>query len=311
MKIIYLGTNYFAAEILQNLLIKKLKISYVLCKPDSKFGRGLKLNAYPVKNVAIKNKLKFHSVLSINSLETEQFLMSVRPDIIIVVEYGEKINKNIFSIPKYGIINIHPSLLPLLKGPTPIEHAIIYDYKETGVSLIKINEILDSGDIINYKSCKIKKDENYISLFNKLKKISVNILIKSLKQIKLNKIIFIKQNDFPVSYTKKLTKDFYKIKWNNQALCINRYIRSTFKKHYTSINEIIVNIIDTSVVKGKKNKNYKPGVIINISKYGIDVATAKDILRIKKIQLPGKKINTVYDILNSNKKIFFVGNLFI
>ncbi|HIH2763376.1 MAG TPA: formyltransferase family protein [Candidatus Azoamicus sp.] len=133
-----------------------------------------------------------------------------------------KIKNNIINIPKYGIINIHPSLLPSLRGPTPIQTAIINGLDKTGTSIIKINEHYDTGNILNKNTCKITKYDTYDSLSIKLKKKSVNLLFSTLKKIKKKNIKEEKQNTIIKSNTKKLEKDFFFINWEDSAILINR-----------------------------------------------------------------------------------------
>lgn len=309
MKIFFLGTNDFAAEILESLN-KIIKIQYVMTKDDSKVGRGQKLTPSPVKQICIKYGIKTHIIeTSINSSKEKNFIEKTLPDIIILIGYGEKIDAKIINIPKYGIINVHPSILPNLRGATPIEHAIINNLNETGVSIIKIDNNIDTGPILNIKKCKITKNDTYDSLFIKLKKISLTALIDTLKNIDRKTIIAQKQ----IAHTNrllapKIEKNFYKINWNKPALEINRNIRSTFskKKHYAEINKHIVKIIETTVINRIKasHKNLLSGTILKISTNGIDVKTPEKIIRIKKLQFPGKKITNIPNILNSiNNKI--------
>lgn len=308
----FLGTNFFASSILELLLKKNYIINYVLTKKDAKFGRGLKLQSYPVKKIAIKYKLNILEINSINSYNTSLFLKKKNIELVIVVEYGEKIQHNIINIPKMGFINIHPSLLPDLRGSTPIQHAIIKGYNKTGISLIQINEKLDAGNIFYKKICFIKPHDTYDSLSKKLGQISANIILFNIINIKQIKNIYITQNETEVSYACKLDKSFYKINWYVPAININRNIRSTYniKKHFTKINNYFINIIETSVIKNFNNHFEQPGYIMNISKYGIDVITQKHILRIKKFQMVGKKIKNVIDFLNEKKKIFKIGDIF-
>ena len=307
MKIIFLGTNNFAAAILKSL-IKKIKIHYVITKNDSKHGRGQIIKPSPVKNISLIHNIETYTIKkSIN--DEKNFIQDKNPDIIILIEYGEKISEEIICIPKYGIINVHPSILPNLKGSMPIEHAIINGLTETGVSIIKINNKIDSGPILNVKTCKIFKHDTYDSLSLKLQKLSLKALIETLNIIKQNKISETKQIDENnLLWAYKLDKKFYKIDWTKSAIQINRNIRSTFSKttHYSKINNDLIKVIDTKIIY-KIKKSYQKlsaGTIMKISRIGIDVKTGENIIRIKKLQFPGKKIQKVSELLNSiNNKI--------
>ncbi len=306
-KIILIGTNIFASKILENLIKRKYEIICTITKNDKKFGRGQKLTEYPVKTVSKKNLIQYMTPNDINSLDSEINIKKLNPDLMILVDYGYKINENIITIPKYGIINIHPSILPKLKGPTPIQTAILNGETETGISIIKINNKIDSGNILNIMKLKIKKNDTYEKLFKKLSNLAVKCLTKTLNEIKNNTIIETIQNKNDSTYTTKIDKFFLKINWNDTALNIERKIKSLtgIKYPFTTFKNEKIKIIYAKTIK--KNIILRPGLIKNINKNGIDVITKEYILRIKKIQFQGKKIITIKDLLN-NKKDFFKKN---
>jgi len=308
--IIFLGTNHFAALILRQLIKNKIKISYVITKNDKKMGRGQKIKHHPVKNIAIKNNIQIYTTTNINQIETQNIIKNIHPELIIMTDYGQKINTNIINIPQYGIINIHPSILPKLRGATPIQHAIINGEIETGVSIIKINNILDSGDILNTITYKLKSTDTYLSLSLKLAVLGSRCLISVLKNIKTKNIKIKKQCHEKSSYTSKLTNDFYKINWNDAAIDINRKIRASYgiKKISVYIKKHEIKIIKTKIVKQCTKIKSKAGEIIKINTDGIDIATKNDIIRITHIQIPGKKMNSIKNILNSNKNLFQLGD---
>lgn len=309
-KIIFIGTKEFASYILEKMIEKKYDIICSITKNDKNMGRGLKKKAHPVKTISIKNNINVLTTENIN--EENLNIKNLNPEIIIVTEYAEKIKNEIIKIPKYGIINIHPSILPALRGATPIQSAILNGLDETGVSIIKINEKYDEGNILNQQKCKINKKDTYNSLSKKLKKIAANLLFKTLKQIEKNDHIEKSQNIKNKTYTKKLEKNFYSINWNDSANLIDRKIRSTFNitKHYSFIENIFINIIEAIPLKKNITSTCVPGTIIKNSKHGIDVKTGLGLLRIKKIQFPGKKINIIKDVLNSKSYLFKIGNIF-
>lgn len=309
--IVFLGTKDFAAKILEKLIKKHIHITHVFTKPDEKMGRGQKFKTQPVKTISTKYNINTHTYNSINSNDAIEKIKEINPEIILMVEYGEKLLETVFQIPRYGIINIHPSILPHLRGATPIEHAILLGKKETGVSIIKINKKIDAGVILHSARCNISNDETYKSLSKKLTHLSYKTFIETLKNIKTNTTVETIQNDNNATYTKKFDKTFYKINWNDSAITINRKIRSTFdtKKHHTIIKNTEIKIIKTKALI-QTCKLSLPGKIINITQFGIDVATKNNILRIKDIQIPGKNINSIKNILNSKKDLFKIGDVF-
>ena len=185
--ILFIGTNYFASSILNKLIENKIQIKNIITKNDSYFGRGRNLKSYPVKIVAQKNNISLYTIDSINAKEIKNIINKINPSIIIVIEYGEKIDNEIINIPKYGVINLHPSLLPKFRGALPIEYAIINDEKKTGISIIQINSNMDGGNILNVEECILNRKETYISLSKKLINIGYKCLISTLVQLKNNK----------------------------------------------------------------------------------------------------------------------------
>lgn len=308
--IIFVGTKDFAGYILEKMIKKKYTIICSITKNDKNMGRGLKKNSHQVKKIS--QKYNIHTLTTDNINNEEIKIKNLNPDIMIVVEYFEKIKKNIITIPTYGIINIHPSLLPNLRGATPIQSAIINGLNKTGVSIIKIDEKYDNGNIINTLTCNITKNDTYDSLSKRLKKLSVKLLFKTLKEMQTKTNKEERQNIANISITKKFEKNFYLINWQDTAAVINKKIRSTYSiaKHHSFIENNYINIIETAVLKKKINMLYPSGTIIKTSKYGIDVKTQCGILRIKKIQFPGKKINIIKDVLNSKSYLFKIGNIF-
>lgn len=308
--IIFIGTNNFAAKILEKLIKNKVKINSTFTKPDAKKGRGQKISPYPVKIISEKSNIKCFTQKNINSKTSIKIIKNLSPDIILMTEYGEKIADEIINIPKYGILNIHPSILPKLRGPTPIQTAILTGEKETGVSIIKINNKIDSGLILNIMKYKIKKYDTYITLMKKLSVLSVKCIIQTLNGIKYKKITPYKQNENDATITIKIDKSFYKINWNDTAINIERKIRalSGIKYPFTFLKNMQIKIAYVKILKKKCIST--PGIIINITKYGIDVSTKNGLIRIKKIQFQGKNVNDIKNIVNSNTNFFNIGEKF-
>lgn len=308
--ILFIGTNNFASSILLELIKKKINILYVITKPDKKMDRGHKEKSQPVKIIAEEHKIQYETQENINDKKTINFIKKIMPNLIIMIEYGSKLNNEIINIPLHGIINVHPSILPELRGPTPIQTAILRGYKETGISIIKINNKIDSGDILNINKCKINNNDNYISLFKKLIKLSVKGLMKTINDINNNNILFTKQDENKATYTYKFNKDFYKIDWRQNAIDIERKIKALtgIKLPYSFLNHTLIKIANGKSVK--KKHNYEPGTIIDIKNNNMDVAAKDGILRINNIQIQGKTINNIENILNSKNHLFKIGNKF-
>lgn len=308
--IIFIGTNNFAALTLEKLIKKNINITYIITKPDSKIGRGQKITSHPVKIIAEKYNINYKTYKNINTKKSLTLIEKISPQLIIVVEYGIKLNAKLIKISKHGIINAHPSILPKLRGPTPIQTAILNGDKETGISIIKINDKIDSGNILNIIKCKIKETDTYIKLFKKLVTLSFKCIIKTIKDIKKNKIQIITQNETEATYTQKFTNSFFKINWNDTAINIERKIKALtgIKYPYSILKDNQIKIVNGKTLK--KHIPLKPGTITNVNKYGIDIATKKGIIRINSIQFQGKKVNHIKNILNSKKDLFKIGEKF-
>lgn len=306
--IFFLGTDFFASNILKCLFDNNIKISLVISKSDSNIGRGRLKKQHPVALMAEYLKLPLYKVNSLNNKESEKFINSSSPDLIILVGYGEKISEKIIKIPKFGIWNVHPSSLPNYKGSMPIQYSILNGDLKTGVSVISINNIIDSGDILNFQECIISHDDNFLSLSNKLVKIGTDCLINLLYNFdniffkKLTRSIEIS------SYSYRFDKEFYNINWKDSALNIDRKIRAFFgiKKFSSKINSKEFKIIETKVKIC--DKIYHPGRVLNIDFKGMDVSTGFGIICIEKIQFPGKNIIFIKDLINSGKVFFKIGD---
>lgn len=308
--IILIGTNFFAAQILEKLIKKKYKIICTITKPSNKIGRGQKIQPYPIKIISNKYNITCITEEKINSIESENNIKSLSPNLIILVDYGEKIEKNIIDIPPQGIINIHPSILPKFRGPTPIQSAILNGEKETGVSIIKINNKIDSGNILNIMTYEIKKKDTYKKLLNKLAHLAIKCLVKTLKDIKNNTIVELIQKKENATYTQKIDDTFYKINWKDTAQNIERKVRALtgIKYPFTIFKNEKIKIIEVKIIKKKIVSNI--GRIKNINNNGIDIATQENIIRIKKLQFQGRKIITVKDMLNAKKEFFKINDFF-
>ncbi|CAL4043648.1 Methionyl-tRNA formyltransferase [Buchnera aphidicola (Tetraneura ulmi)] len=313
MKIIFAGTPEFAAKHLKKLLEKKYKIIAVLTKPDQPANRGGKKFS-PVKILAKKMSIpilqpkKFEK----ESKKTVKILKKLNPDLLIIVAYGIILSKKIIKIFTFGGINVHASLLPRWRGASPIQQSILSGDKKTGISIILINKKMDEGDIFCSKEQKIKNDDTTLSLTKKLAYIGSKLLISTLKKIKKKRYSLTKQNHELATYCKKIKKEHGKINWSLTAEEIDRKIRAyiPWPTSYFVINKIHIKIFQSSVIIEKKIKNKedkKIGSIISIKKDGIKIQTIKNILKIEKIQFPGKKIITISDLINAKNNLFFLG----
>ncbi|CAL4323571.1 Methionyl-tRNA formyltransferase [Buchnera aphidicola (Sipha maydis)] len=307
-KIIFAGTNKFSAIHLNQLILKKFNVIYVLTKPDKKCGRGKKKKHSAVKKIALEYKIPIFQPKSLNSIISKKFFIKKKADIMIVVSYGVIIPTEIINTFPYGCINLHTSLLPKFRGPSPIQSVILSGEKKTGITIIQINKKIDSGDILYKKSLIIKKNDTCKSLSQKLSIIGKKSLVKFLKIISSQKIKKIKQIEKKATYTKIIKKKDGLIDWNTYAINIERKIRAfnPWPSSYFFINKNMIKVWKAKIINSHIQDT--PGKILEANKNGILISTKKKIIKLIELQFPGKKRNHVKDIINSHKNLFLVGS---
>lgn len=216
-KIVFMGTPLFAVPILKSLYQNGYSISVVFTQPPQKSQRGQKINKSPIQNISETLNLEFRAPISLNNNEEYEFLKKLNADIAIVVAYGQIIPKRFLSLTKKGFINVHASLLPKWRGAAPIQRSIINLDKETGISIMKIREKLDTGPVCSYYKMKIKDTDNNETLSEKLSLLAAEKILNDIDDILENKIEFKDQNHNEATYASKITKMEGKLNWNDSA----------------------------------------------------------------------------------------------
>lgn len=228
VRIIFFGTSFFAVPTLLNLVKNNFNIVAVISQPDRPVGRQQIIEPTPVKKVAVENGLLVKQFENIHNQEAINFIKKTQPDLIIVVAYGQIIPKEILVIPKYGCLNIHPSLLPKYRGAAPVATAILNGDSETGVTIMQLDEKMDHGPIITQEIFSILDDDNMESLQNSLACEGAKMLVKILPDYLLGDIKPQPQDDFLATYTKILTKENGQINWQKTPAEIDRQIRAFY-----------------------------------------------------------------------------------
>ena len=303
LKLAFAGTPELAKIVLESLInSNQYDIGIVFTKPDKPAGRGHKIRQSEVKSCAIKNKIEV--LQPKNSQELESYALE-NYDLLLVVAYGLLLTPKILAKPKYGCINIHASLLPRWRGAAPIQRAIEAGDIETGITVMKMDKDLDTGDILKQISCPINDDDTSGILHDRIANISAKNINDILAKIVGNKFIVINQDNSKATYAKKITKHEAKLDWKKSAIELERKIRaySPSPVAHTNFNGIDLRIWE-SKVKASTLK-LKPGTLLN-GKSTLDVMTGQNILSITKLQLSGKKIISAKDFLNSHTDL--VGN---
>lgn len=290
MKIIFMGTPHFSLATLSKLLESKHKVLKVFTRLDKPKGRGLQLKTTPVGEYCQNLSLPLFKTSSLKKNDVLEEIRSLNPDAIVVVAFGAFIPKEILEIPKFGCINLHPSLLPRHRGPSPIQYALLEGDQTTGVTTMLLDEGMDTGPIFKQEEVAILLEDNYIKLSERLALIGANLMIKTLEEIENGKIKPVPQDPLKATYTKKITSDDLKINWKLPAEKIKNMIRafSPFPGAYTYFNKKILKIWEGEVIKSDK-KDFPPGTIVDVKSRGIDIFCGEDIFRITKLQIEGKK----------------------
>ncbi|MCM8765655.1 MAG: methionyl-tRNA formyltransferase [Candidatus Omnitrophica bacterium] len=301
MKIVFWGTSSFALPTLEKIARSKEEILLVVTQPDKKQGRHLKLIPPPVKIKAEELNLK---VVQPDSLSDKNFLSSLKelePDLFVVVAYGNILKREILQIPRIISLNLHASLLPKYRGPAPINWAIWKGEKETGVSIIKMNEKMDAGEIILQKKIPISEEDNALSLGERLSREGADLCKEAIDLLAQGKAKFLPQEESKASFAPLLKKEDGKIDWRNSAREISRQIRALlpWPGSYCFYKQKLLKIWKASA--GEEDfSGFSPGEIVEIGKEEFAVATGKGKLWIKELQLAGGRRMSAREFLSGH-----------
>jgi len=296
LRIIFAGTPDFAARHLQALIQSEHQIVGVYSQPDRPAGRGKKLKASEVKALALEHNLPVFQPESLKSDDALAELKSLNADIMIVVAYGLILPKAILEAPRLGCLNVHGSILPRWRGAAPIQRAIWAGDEQTGVTIMQMDEGLDTGDMLHISRCAINADETSASLYTKLAELGPDALIETVNKLAKGELVAEPQNDELANYAKKLSKDEANIDWSMDAAQIERNIRSfnPWPVCFTQMGEQTVKIYQAQVVE----QTGSAGQVLSSDKTGVIVACGKHAICITQLQPQGKKPMAISDFLN-------------
>ena len=306
MRIVFAGTPEFAVESLAILHKSNHEIIAVYCQPDRPKGRGKVLSACPVKLYAEENNSLVIQPEDFSELQNQERFSLLKPDVMVVAAYGQILPKNTLQTPRFGCLNIHASLLPRWRGAAPIERAILAGDKETGISIMKMNEGLDTGDVLLEKKHLISEFETSQTLTDNLSSLGADTIIEALSN--LSDLKARPQNNNDASYAKKITKIEAQIDWNQSAENISLMIRAFNPRPVAQTNakakqfeNKVIRIIEAETVQHESSKN--PGSIVQQIKDTCYVATGNGVLSLKKVQLSGKNVVSIKDFNNAYQLI--------
>ena len=295
MKVIFMGTPDFAAASLEALIGSEHEILAVVTQPDKPKGRKGELTPPPVKTIAVEKGIKVYQPVKVREPEFVEIIRDYKPDVIVVIAFGQIIPESILEIPKYGCVNIHGSLLPKYRGAAPIQWAVLDGEKESGVTSMIMGKGIDTGDILIKKSIKLAEDETSGSLFDKLMALGAETLLETLEGLEKGSITPEKQGDSPTDYAKMLTKEMGLIDFSRAAAELDCFVRgmNPWPSAYTTLGGKTLKIWRAKPVA----ENGKVGSVLRVGKDSFVVGCGENALEIFEVQLEGKKRMSARDFL--------------
>lgn len=311
MKIIFAGTPQFAASALA-ALHKEHQIVAVLTQPDRPAGRGMKLAVSAVKQLGLQYGLPVLQPTTLKSAEVQREIAALDADVMVVAAYGLILPKAVLQLPRYGCLNIHASLLPRWRGAAPIQRAILAGDKETGITIMQMDEGLDTGDMLLRNACPIEATDTGHTLHDKLAGMGASSILEALRLLQesglagmsptggnsQNRLTPIKQDEDAACYAAKLLKSEAQIDWRLDARQIERAVRAynPFPVCHANLDGVPIKIWQAKLCTGKQDD---PGRVLAVDKHGITVACGKDALLLEVLQRPGGKAQSAVQFMQA------------
>lgn len=300
--VIVAGSTDFTADcILQLMKLDNVNISSVIAPIDSKKDRKGNIIISPSSKIALENNIKLLKPENINSDDFYKMLLDLSPDFLIVVAYGKILSKRTLSIPKIMPVNIHGSILPILRGASPVEHALLYDFDKTGTTLQKMDYKLDEGDIILQDEFEISKDWQFYELYEKIKESGVYLLKEFFSDVEKYISNLKKQDDKKATYCGKIKKEDGKLDFSKDALSLHNMTKA-FVRYPTAFcfyENTLIKVFKSEYQKSENKSDF--GKIIEVNNNGIFIQALSGVYIIKELQREGKKRQTVKEFLCGNK----------
>lgn len=304
MRIMFMGTPDFAAHCLEKLIADGYEVCSVVTRADAKKDRGQKIKFSPVKEVALANNLPVYQPLNLKEENFREILEKENPDLVVVVAYGRILPPYVLSHPKYGCINVHASLLPKYRGSAPIQYAVAMGEQESGVTIMQMNEGLDTGDMLTKCVVPITSEDTGGSLHDKLMEAGAKLLTETIPQ--LGAITPIAQNDSESTYAPPIKKEETLISFENDVHQVLNKIRGFYPFPGTgfSYNGKVYKIHKAELYSEVDCKPY--GKVVEFSKNKLLISAKGGIINIVEIQPPNKKKMHISDFYNGNKESFLL-----
>ena len=302
MRIVFMGTPDFASASLKKLIDEKFDVVGVFTQPDKPKGRGMELCASPVKELALENGLPVFQPVKMRDGTALEQIKALEPDILVVVAYGRILPDDILAVPKYGAINVHGSLLPKYRGAAPIQWAVLNGDKVTGVTTMYLASEMDTGDIIYTAETEIGEYETSGELFDRLKDMGAELLVKTLRDIDVGTAPRTPQDHSKASYVTMLDKSICPIDWNKTPREVLKHIYGLqpWPVATMELEGKTVRVFAAKYTDGKTEKT--PGAVVSTDKGGLEIACAGgETLLITELQAPGKKRMGAEDYLRGHQ----------
>ncbi|MCI5494623.1 MAG: methionyl-tRNA formyltransferase [Lachnospiraceae bacterium] len=297
MRVIFMGTPDFSVGILEEILAAGHEVVLVVTQPDKPKGRGKAMQYSPVKEAALAHGLEVYQPKKIREAECVEYLRSYQPDIMVVAAFGQILSKEILDMPRYCCLNVHASLLPKYRGAAPIQWAVINGDKVSGVTTMRMDTGIDTGDMIDKTEVILAEDETGGSLFDRLAEAGAKLCVASMKKIEDGTAVYTKQDETKATHVGMIEKRFGRINWKLGAVEIERLIRglNPWPSAYTYVDGKMLKIWKASVIDGGDPK--KAGCIIKADGKNLQIQTGDGILAVEELQLEGKKRMPAADFL--------------
>ena len=298
IRTVFMGTPEFAIPTLQGLIESGVNLVGVFTQPDRPKGRGKKLTPSPVKELAVKEGIPVFQPLKLRAPEAVEDLRGLRPDLVVVVAYGQILPKSVLEIPRFGCINVHASLLPRYRGAAPINKMIMEGEEVGGVTTMFMDVGLDTGDMLVKKSLPIGFEETAGELHDRLSLLGRETMEETLGRLCAGTLERQVQNDDESTYAPMLKKEDGLIDWTKPALTIHNQVRglAPWPGAFTFLNGEVLKIARTYPEKGSGT----PGSVVSAGPDGVRVACGEGVLLIRQLQLPGRKSLPAAEFLRGN-----------
>lgn len=309
LRIIFAGTPDFAARHLQALLNSEHQVVAVYSQPDRPAGRGQQLQASPVKQLALQHDIPVYQPKSLKKAKAQAELAALNADLMVVVAYGLILPAVVLNTPTLGCINVHGSLLPRWRGAAPIQRALWAGDAQTGVTIMQMDEGLDTGAMLSTATLAIKPTDTSASLYEKLAEIGPKALLDALKDLPALQQKAVTQDDSQANYAEKLSKEEAQLDFTKPAVALEREIRAfnPWPVSYLQLGKQQLKIWQARVEP--LTQTATPGTVLKVDKKGIVIATGEGALVLEQLQPPGKKAMAVADFINGRADWFPVGQV--